>query len=77
MIKEKSPVRIEFISGGDHEHYINGMGWGACLNATINLYAFCKITNGGRLEFDNNDKILNHFMQHYKPESVKIETHQD
>jgi len=76
-IIEKSPARIDLISGGDHTHYINRMGWGACLNVTVNLYAFCKITPNNSLVYNKHDGMLELLLQHYKISNGKIETHQD
>ncbi len=76
MIKEnavgKSPARIEFISGGDHEHYIGGMGWGACLNATINLCASCRAAGGSAGALKQTDEMAGHIVGLYKTGGVRL-----
>ena len=57
-ILTKSPLRISFAGGGTDikEYFINGNG--AVINATINKYCYCKITDNinGKAVFTSVDK---------------------
>ncbi|HLD39239.1 MAG TPA: SIS domain-containing protein [archaeon] len=43
IIKSKAPVRISFGTCGDSDYYIDFLGWGNGINATIDLYSYCEI----------------------------------
>jgi len=52
MIIEKAPVRITFGNGGDTDYYMDLLGWGNTINATIDLFSYCSIKER------NDDKIV-------------------
>jgi len=43
IIKTKAPVRVSFGSAADTDYYINLVGLGKGVNATINKYSYCEI----------------------------------
>ncbi len=70
IAKAKAPVRISFGACGDSDYYIDFLGWGNVINATIDLYSYCEVhpldddnivlrsLETGQVEsFDSPDKI--------------------
>lgn len=53
LVKTKAPVRISFGACGDSDYYMNFLGWGNVVNATIDLYSYCEIH-----KIDGNNIIL-------------------
>jgi len=64
ITSESAPARISFITGGDKDHYLEALGWGNALNATINLCAKCSISEGKAAP--ENDRILSTLLEYYK-----------
>jgi|GEM_PF-139957 len=52
LAKAKAPVRVSFGACGDTNYYIDLIGWGNVINATIDLYSHCEIHER------NDDKIV-------------------
>ena len=71
-ILTKSPLRISFAGGGTDikEYFINGNG--EVINATINKYCYCKITdnNSGKAVFTSIDKNISEVYQNKKLSSL-------
>lgn len=69
-MRARAPVRISFGTCGDADHYVNLIGWGNGVNATLELYSYCEIhprsdgkivlrslETGQVLSFDSLDEI--------------------
>lgn len=55
--KAKAPVRISFGTCGDTDYYIDLIGWGNGINATIDLYSYCEVHKR------NDNKIVLHSLE--------------
>ncbi len=43
IIKTKAPVRMSFGSCGDTDYFMDLIGWGNTVNATLELYSYCEL----------------------------------
>jgi len=74
IVREKAPVRISFGSAGDTDFYINLIGKGVGVNATINLYSYCEIHPR------NDDQIVlrsletGHVLKYNSPNEIKFDS---
>ncbi len=70
IIKTKAPVRISFGGCGDTDYFMDLIGWGNTINATVELYSYCELhkrndnkivlrslETGHILEFNSLDEI--------------------
>ena len=71
-ILTKSPLRISFAGGGSDikKYFVNGNG--AVINATINKYCYCKITDNksGKVVFTSLDKNISEVYKNKKLSSL-------
>ncbi|MBI4154341.1 SIS domain-containing protein [Candidatus Woesearchaeota archaeon] len=74
IAKAKAPVRISFGTCGDTDYYVDLIGWGNGINATINLYSYCEIHK-------RNDNLIvlrsletGNVVQYNSPDEIELDS---